>query len=159
MGSIRSMQRESRREESLAKAELVAKISQLLETHAGTPDYLSRIVEDLTAQRITTLKGKTWTRHNLWGFLVTNEESFEGLDVSAKRAVYRGGTEIEQGRKTVIGIISERLSALVKRYGWFPVAISDPALLDQVEEKLEGGDRSVSQLIENLLREWLEGQE
>ncbi|MGO9121052.1 MAG: ribbon-helix-helix protein, CopG family [Desulfomonilaceae bacterium] len=161
MGSIRSMQRETRRQEALAKDELISKIRNLLQAHAGAPDYLSRIVDDLTAEGISTLKGKAWTRRNLWGFLITNEGLFEeGFDISAEAVVMRkGGHEDSQalGRAGRIG--TESLNSLVERYGWFPVAVSDSELLYRVEQRAQQEGRSVSTLIEDLLREWLDTQE
>jgi hypothetical protein len=149
------MRREARKQEDLAKDQLIQTIQETLVRHGGAPDYLARTVEDLTEQGVTTLTGKKWTRRNLWGFMLTNEDRFPAI---------RRAQKLTQGlqpakRKMDVPVVAEGLRSLAERYGWIPVAVADPELLERVEQKLQYGDCSISQLIEDLLREWLEGQD
>ena len=149
------MRREARREEGLAKDELIQVIQQTLVRHGGATDYLARTVEDLTAQGVTTLTGKKWTRRNLWGFMLTNEDRFPAI-----RSVQQLSQGIQPDKQNLgVPVVAEGLRSLAERYGWIPVSITDPELLGRVEQKIQYGDHSVSQLIQDLLREWLEGQE
>ncbi len=154
MGSIRDMRREARKQENLAKDQLIQKIQETLVRHGGAPDYLARTVEDLTDQGVTTLTGKKWTRRSLWGFMLTNEDRFPAI---------RKAEQLTQGlqpskRKMDVPVVADGLRSLAERYGWIPLVIADPELLDEVEQRLQYGDRSVSQLIEDLLSEWLKSQ-
>jgi hypothetical protein len=148
------MRREARKQENLAKDQLIQKIQETLVRHGGAPDYLARTVEDLTDQGVTTLTGKKWTRRNLWGFMLTNEDRFPAI---------RKAEQLTQGlqpskRKMDVPVVADGLRSLAERYGWIPLVIADPELLDEVEQRLQYGDRSVSQLIEDLLSEWLKSQ-
>lgn len=155
MGSIRDMRREARKQENLAKDQLIQKIQETLVRHGGAPDYLARTVEDLTNQGVTTLTGKKWTRRNLWGFMLTNEDRFPSIRMAQK---------LTQGlqpskRKMDVPVVARGLRSLAERYGWIPIAVTDPEILERVEKKLQYGDSSVSELVEDLLREWLKNQD
>ncbi len=158
------------REENLVtKKQLVSHIASLMIENAGEKNFLIRVADRLNEQGVKTLQGKFWTPANLWNFKSINSELFDMLtEGSDSREIQRMIASKPFSRmKQRLGRVERGLEAplrgglkpVAQHYGWIPVAITDAELLERVEQKLQNRDQSVSQLIENLLEKWLEGQD
>ena len=165
----------------MTKKELVAIIASLMIENAGEKNFLIRIADRLNEQGIKTPQGKDWTPQNLWNFKSINSdplnlalmEMLAEFDSSEIRRIMAPKHRLEIPERLLrrtnqgFGRVERELEAplrgglksVAQRYGWIPVAITDSELLERVEQRLQNGDQSVSQLIENLLKEWLEGQD
>ena len=131
----------------MTKREFIAYMAPLLEKHASDKNYLRRVVDDLNAGGITTLKSKAaWTTANLWIFLRNNREAFERLGIFPPRAEELPA--IQAGGKTFKPVPQDELMKLIKVGRWVR-QIED--LLDKEEKQKE--KRSKWALIPVILHE------
>lgn len=160
MNSLRSIREPIYRNRQKAKAELCEKIKTCLTCHAGSDNYLVKIVSELNDQGINTLTGKPWTTKNLWQFLTTHWESFARIKAPGEKSEPR-----PEGQSVWENDVPPDLLQLVewamryRKLGVVPLAIPDHVLLERVERMLELENLSFSGLVQDLLIRWLAKKE
>jgi len=154
MATRKDMREQASRKRQDAKRDLIQIMRELLLEHGFAADYLSRIAAALNDRAVATLTGRKWTTRNLWQFFTTNEDRFRDLSLPG-----RVGSADEAEQTPDEGTMDlQRLvdwAMQYKRFGLVPVVIRDRNMLENVESVLEAEDRSLNDLVHELLTKWL----
>jgi len=158
MTTRKDIRLQAARKRQQAKNDLVLIIRELLLEHGFSADYLSRIAAALNDRAVPTLTDKRWTTRNLWQFFATNEDRFKDLPMPGLDGTAGESRQTPEEKTSDLQRLVD-WAMQYKRFGMVPVVIRDRYLLENVENVLEAEDRSLNDLIHELLTKWLAAKE